>query len=58
MSDVLSAQCVRAAHGLLDRQEEAGPGALPSGRPGAELPGGVHEAVAVCPAAVIRLVAG
>ncbi|MET7478387.1 ferredoxin [Streptomyces sp. NPDC005648] len=52
---VASGQCVLAAMAVFD-QDDDGTAILLEEEPGPELLDGVREAVAVCPAAAIRLV--
>ncbi|MFF4525129.1 ferredoxin [Streptomyces bluensis] len=53
---VASGQCVMASPEVFDQRDEDGVAILLEERPGEELLDGVREAVAVCPAAAIRLV--
>jgi ferredoxin len=53
---VASGQCVMAAPGVFDQREEDGIAILLVDRPGEELLDELREAVAICPAAAIRLV--
>ncbi|MFG2377897.1 ferredoxin [Streptomyces sp. NPDC048504] len=53
---VASGQCVVAAPDVFDQRDEGGVAILLEEQPGAELLDDVREAVAVCPAAAIRLV--
>ncbi|MFD5157724.1 ferredoxin [Streptomyces hawaiiensis] len=53
---VASGQCVMAAPDVFDQRDDDGVAILLSERPGEELLDDVREAVAVCPAAAIRLV--
>jgi ferredoxin len=53
---VASGQCVMAAPDVFDQREDDGVAILLEERPGEELLDDVREAVAVCPAAAIRLV--
>jgi ferredoxin len=53
---VASGQCVVAAPDIFDQRDDDGVAFLLDEQPGAELLDGVREAVAVCPAAAIRLV--
>jgi len=53
---VASGQCVVAAPDVFDQRDEDGVAILLEEHPGAELVRDVREAVAVCPAAAIRLV--
>jgi len=52
---VASGQCVVAAPEVFDQRDEDGIAVLLVEDPGAEMLDGVREAVAVCPAAAIRL---
>ncbi|MGW1497864.1 ferredoxin [Streptomyces mirabilis] len=53
---VASGQCVVASPEVFDQREDDGVAILLAEEPGAELLDGVREAVAICPAAAIRLV--
>ncbi|MFF5302803.1 MULTISPECIES: ferredoxin [Streptomyces] len=53
---VASGQCVVAAPDVFDQRDDDGVAILLEEQPGAELLDDVREAVAVCPAAAIRLV--
>ncbi|MEV0221652.1 ferredoxin [Streptomyces sp. NPDC050704] len=53
---VASGQCVMASPEVFDQRDDDGVAILLAERPGDELLDGVREAVAVCPAAAIRLV--
>ncbi|CAM5683684.1 ferredoxin [Streptomyces purpurascens] len=53
---VASGQCVLAAPDVFDQRDDDGVAILLEERPGEELRGEVEEAVAICPAAAIRLV--
>ena len=53
---VASGQCVVAAPDVFDQRDDDGVAILLEEHPGAELADDVREAVAVCPAAAIRLV--
>ncbi|MCT9111293.1 ferredoxin [Streptomyces mirabilis] len=53
---VASGQCVMASPEVFDQREDDGVAILLAEEPGAELLDGVREAVAICPAAAIRLV--
>ncbi|TLS48073.1 ferredoxin [Streptomyces montanus] len=53
---VAAGQCVMASPEVFDQREEDGVAILLEERPGDELLDGVREAVAVCPAAALRLV--
>ncbi|MER6091950.1 ferredoxin [Streptomyces bluensis] len=53
---VASGQCVMASPEVFDQRDEDGVAILLEERPGEELLDGVREAVAICPAAAIRLV--
>ncbi|MEU0897254.1 ferredoxin [Streptomyces paradoxus] len=53
---VASGQCVMAAPDVFDQRDDDGVAILLAERPGEELLDDVREAVAVCPAAAIRLV--
>ncbi|MFI1732325.1 ferredoxin [Streptomyces acidicola] len=53
---VASGQCVMASPEVFDQREDDGVAILLEERPGEELLDGVREAVAICPAAAIRLV--
>ncbi|WP_262062161.1 ferredoxin [Streptomyces sp. STR69] len=53
---VASGQCVVAAPDVFDQRDDDGVAVLLEEHPGAELVADVREAVAVCPAAAIRLV--
>ncbi|SOD90761.1 ferredoxin [Streptomyces sp. Ag109_G2-15] len=53
---VASGQCVLAAPEVFDQRDEDGIAFLLDETPGADSLDGVREAVAVCPAAAIRLV--
>ncbi|MEU9225316.1 ferredoxin [Streptomyces massasporeus] len=53
---VASGQCVMAAPDVFDQREDDGVAILLAERPGEDLLDDVREAVAVCPAAAIRLV--
>ncbi|GAA1149328.1 ferredoxin [Streptomyces hebeiensis] len=55
---VASGQCVMASPEVFDQRDEDGVAVLLEETPGAELLDGVREAVAICPAAAIRLVEG
>ncbi|GGL01520.1 ferredoxin [Streptomyces flaveus] len=52
---VAAGQCVMAAPDVFDQRDEDGVAVVLEEHPAAELPDGVREAVAVCPAAAIRL---
>lgn len=51
-----SGQCVVASPEVFDQRDDDGVAILLVEEPGAELLDGVKEAVAICPAAAIRLV--
>ncbi|WP_327406477.1 ferredoxin [Streptomyces sp. NBC_01288] len=53
---VASGQCVVAAPDVFDQRDDDGVAILLEEQPGTELLDDVREAVAVCPAAAIRLV--
>ncbi|MET9762006.1 ferredoxin [Streptomyces sp. NPDC006372] len=53
---VASGQCVMAAPDVFDQRDDDGVAILLEEHPAEELLGDVREAVAVCPAAAIRLV--
>jgi ferredoxin len=53
---VASGQCVVAAPDVFDQRDDDGVAILLEERPGEEQRGEVEEAVAICPAAAIRLV--
>ncbi|RMB79750.1 ferredoxin [Streptomyces shenzhenensis] len=53
---VAAGQCVMAAPDVFDQRDEDGVAVVLDEHPGAELLDGVREAVAICPAAAIRLV--
>ncbi|MBA2810716.1 ferredoxin [Streptomyces sp. KM273126] len=53
---VASGQCVMASPEVFDQRDDDGVAILLQERPGEELLDGVREAVAICPAAAIRLV--
>ncbi|MFJ1747356.1 ferredoxin [Streptomyces sp. NPDC088116] len=53
---VASGQCVMASPEVFDQRDDDGVAILLEERPGDELLEGVREAVAICPAAAIRLV--
>ncbi|MEV5101280.1 ferredoxin [Streptomyces massasporeus] len=53
---VASGQCVMAAPDVFDQRDDDGVAILLAERPGEDLLDDVREAVAVCPAAAIRLV--
>jgi ferredoxin len=53
---VASGQCVMAAPDVFDQREDDGVAILLEEQPGEELLDDLREAVAVCPAAAIRLV--
>ncbi|MFC9681091.1 ferredoxin [Streptomyces sp. NPDC056948] len=53
---VASGQCVMAAPDVFDQRDDDGVAILLEERPGEALRGEVEEAVAICPAAAIRLV--
>jgi ferredoxin len=53
---VASGQCVLASPEVFDQRDDDGVAILLDETPGAELLDGVREAVAICPAAAIRLV--
>ncbi|MBR8643733.1 ferredoxin [Streptomyces tuirus] len=53
---VASGQCVMAAPDVFDQRDDDGVAILLQEHPGEELLDDVREAVAVCPAAAIRLV--
>jgi ferredoxin len=53
---VASGQCVVAAPDVFDQRDDDGVAILLEEHPGTELADDVREAVAVCPAAAIRLV--
>lgn len=53
---VASGQCVMASPEVFDQRDDDGVAFLLEERPGEELLDGVREAVAICPAAAIRLV--
>ncbi|MGS2591791.1 ferredoxin [Streptomyces hebeiensis] len=55
---VASGQCVMASPEVFDQRDEDGVAVLLEETPGAELLDAVREAVAICPAAAIRLVEG
>ncbi|MEV0637378.1 ferredoxin [Streptomyces sp. NPDC050619] len=52
---VAAGQCVMAAPDVFDQRDEDGVAVVLEEHPAAELLDGVREAVAVCPAAAIRL---
>lgn len=52
---VAAGQCVTAAPDVFDQRDEDGVAVVLEEHPTAELLDGVREAVAVCPAAAIRL---
>ena len=54
---VAAGQCVVAAPEVFDQRDDDGVAVVLDETPSAELLAGVREAVAVCPAAAIRLVA-
>ncbi|SEH00255.1 Ferredoxin [Nonomuraea solani] len=51
-----SGQCVMAAPDVFDQRDEDGIAVLLDDHPAEQLLSGVREAVAICPAAAIRLV--
>ncbi|GAA3834609.1 ferredoxin [Streptomyces phyllanthi] len=53
---VASGQCVMASPDVFDQRDEDGVAILLEEEPGEELLDDVREAVAICPAAAIRLV--
>lgn len=53
---VASGQCVMAAPDVFDQRDDDGVAVLLQEHPGEELLDEVQEAVAICPAAAIRLV--
>ncbi|MFJ5226272.1 ferredoxin [Streptomyces sp. NPDC088400] len=53
---VASGQCVMASPEVFDQRDDDGVAILLEEQPGEELLDGVREAVAICPAAAIRLV--
>ncbi|MEU2270605.1 ferredoxin [Streptomyces olindensis] len=53
---VASGQCVMAAPEVFDQREEDGIALVLDERPAGDSLAGVREAVAICPAAAIRLV--
>lgn len=53
---VASGQCVMASPEVFDQRDDDGVAILLEEKPGDELLDGVREAVAICPAAAIRLV--
>ncbi|MGP4008546.1 ferredoxin [Streptomyces sp. 4N124] len=53
---VASGQCVMAAPDVFDQRDDDGVAILLAEQPGEELLDEVREAVAICPAAAIRLV--
>lgn len=53
---VAAGQCVMAAPAVFDQREDDGVAVVVDEHPGEELLDGVREAVALCPAAAIRLV--
>ncbi|MEV7089093.1 ferredoxin [Streptomyces sp. NPDC093085] len=53
---VAAGQCVMASPEVFDQRDEDGVAVILEETPGEELLDGVREAVAICPAAAIRLV--